>query len=204
MYINVALGGGSQLRTHKSFHAYMAVQWNGVLFTVRGLSMGLESAPAAQQRVAEEVARILRRHVPCEPYYDDFCTGTWEREWVTNAAASGVWPEVLRWPRDPALRHNVFGVFMTLGFVLGRNKCTLSPQQIIEFLGYILNSIAGTVHLTDRRAQRLLQLARGTKCWGLGTILSATNQAPNLCMFDVMLPRKGAREPLREGVVVVR
>ena len=47
---------------------------------------------------------------------------------------------------------------MSLGFMIQPEKSVLVPTQIIEFLGFILNSKLMIVKLTDRKADKIRDL----------------------------------------------
>ena len=51
-------------------------------------------------------------------------------------------------------------LFISLGFKIHPEKSVVIPTQVLEFLGFTLNSILMTVSLTDKKADKILQLCQ--------------------------------------------
>ena len=51
-------------------------------------------------------------------------------------------------------------LFISLGFKIHPEKSVVIPTQVLEFLGFILNSILMTVTLTGKKAEKILQLCQ--------------------------------------------
>ena len=51
-------------------------------------------------------------------------------------------------------------LFISLGFKIHPEKSVVIPTQVLEFLGFTLNSILMTVTLTDKKADKILQLCQ--------------------------------------------
>ena len=51
-------------------------------------------------------------------------------------------------------------LFISLGFKIHPEKSVVIPTQVLEFLGFILNSILMTVSLTEKKAEKILQLCQ--------------------------------------------
>lgn len=51
-------------------------------------------------------------------------------------------------------------LFISLGFKTHPEKSVVIPTQVLEFLGFTLNSILMTVNLTGKKAEKILQLCQ--------------------------------------------
>ena len=51
-------------------------------------------------------------------------------------------------------------LFISLGFKIHPEKSVVIPTQVLEFLGFPLNSILMTVSLTDKKVDKILQLCQ--------------------------------------------
>ena len=51
-------------------------------------------------------------------------------------------------------------LFISLGFKIHPEKSVVITTQVLEFLGFTLNSIIMTVSLTNKKADKILQLCQ--------------------------------------------
>ena len=106
--------------------------------------MGLSSSPRIFTKLMKPVFATLRSKFgyKCISYIDDplYLGGTYSKcEQVTFTAAQ----------------------FLTsVGFTIHPEKSTVTPTQIVEYLGFLLNSTKMIVKLTDKKALRIIDVCK--------------------------------------------
>ena len=56
--------------------------------------------------------------------------------------------------------NNTYALFGDLGFNVSKEKSITQPTQVIEHLGFVLNSIDMTVSLTKEKIETIIQLGQ--------------------------------------------
>eukprot|EP00660_Eupelagonema_oceanica_P002561 gene2561-5409_t len=131
----------------RRWHANAAVVVKGVVLVIKGLSFGLLSAPAAQQRLAEAIVAIQHRHGRGADMYVDDAVG----EYVHDVQR---WRECCVRAQQPQLDSNFFNLFLSLGCALAVPKCvSAEPRPIV--LGLLLDYPRGRMFLSERRVEKL-------------------------------------------------
>ena len=104
--------------------------------------MGLTSSPRIFTKILKPVFSTLRSKFghSCLGYIDDALN---LGDTYTEA--------------EKATLHAV-ELLISLGFMIHPEKSIITPTQIIEFLGFVLNSIIMIVKLTDRKAEKIMKL----------------------------------------------
>ena len=123
---------------------YLKYVWRDQLYAFTSLPMGLTSSPRVFTRVLKPVFSYLRGQFghTCLGYIDDsFYLGDGYTEC------------------EEATLHSIQR-FVSLGFKIHPEKSVIIPTQILEFLGFILNSILVSVTLTNKKAVKILQLCQ--------------------------------------------
>ena len=130
------------VKIDKKFWKYLKFSWKGTLYCFTCLCFGLASAPRIFTKLCKPIVAILRGegHIIIIFLDDILVIGrTFEICQVT------LW--------------ETFRLFVKLGFVINLKKSVLFPCQILEYLGYILNTIQLTVTLPLDKIERFRDYA---------------------------------------------
>ena len=118
---------------------YLKFMWRGVLYHFTSLPMGLTSSLRLFTKILKPVFATLRSRYGhcCSGYVDDFIyiedTVKLSEEATLDAAQ----------------------LITRLGFVVHLSKSVFEPTQILEFLGFLLNSRIMTVTLTSKKVTKI-------------------------------------------------
>ena len=123
---------------------YLKFIWRDQLYAFTSLPMGLTSSPRIFTKVLKPVFSHLRSQFghTCLGYIDD---SFYLEDSYTEC-------------EEATLR--AIQLFVSLGFKIHPEKSVIIPTQILEFLGFILNSILMSVTLTNKKAVKILQLCQ--------------------------------------------
>lgn len=126
---------------HPNYRKYLRFIWNGKHYQFRTLPQGLSCSPRAFTKLLKPVYASLRSmgH-SIIPYIDDSLLKAQTIELCTENI------------------HDTTRLMDKMGFTIHPNKSVLEPVQIIEFLGFILNSITMRVNVTPERIKLLNEL----------------------------------------------
>ena len=121
---------------------YLKFLWRDQLYAFTCLPMGLTSSPRIFTKILKPVFATLRSKFghSCLGYIDD------------SLHLGDTYTEA-----EKATLHAV-ELLISLGFMIHPEKSIITPTQIIEFLGFVLNSILMIVKLTDRKAEKIMKL----------------------------------------------
>ena len=121
---------------------YLKFLWRDQLYAFTCLPMGLTSSPRIFTKILKPVFATLRSKFghSCLGYIDD------------SLNLGDTYTEA-----EKATLHAV-ELLISLGFMIHPEKSIITPTQIIEFLGFVLNSILMIVKLTDRKAEKIMKL----------------------------------------------
>ena len=121
---------------------YLKFLWQDQLYAFTCLPMGLTSSPRIFTKILKPVFATLRSKFghSCLGYIDD------------SLNLGDTYTEA-----EKATLHAV-ELLILLGFMIHPEKSIITPTQIIEFLGFVLNSILMIVKLTDRKAEKIMKL----------------------------------------------
>ena len=123
---------------------YLKFIWRNQLYAFTSLPMGLTSSPRIFTKVLKPVFSYLRSQFghTCLGYIDD---SFYLEDSYTEC-------------EEATLR--AIQLFVSLGFKIHPEKSVIIPTQILEFLGFILNSILMSVTLTNKKAVKMLQFCQ--------------------------------------------
>ena len=112
------------VKIDQKFSKYLKFYWKGTLYCFTCLCFGLSSAPRIFTKLCKPIVAILRgKGFLIIIYLDDILLiGKSFRD-----CQDALW--------------ETFSVLVKLGFVINLKKSTLVPTQILEFLGFILNTL---------------------------------------------------------------
>lgn len=122
---------------------FLKFEWNSTIYQYTCFPNGLAFCPRKFTKLLKPVYASLRQlgHVS-SPYIDD--------SWLMGRDYFTCVQNVIETVK----------LFNELGFVVHPNKSVLIPTQIIEFLGFILNSITMRVYLNSQKVNKLLTEAK--------------------------------------------
>lgn len=117
-----------QVSVHKKFQRFMSFEWKGVVYSFRALPFGLSLAPYFVTKVFRPVISHLQQlgHQALI-YMDDIIVfGKTPKECESAVTAT-------------------LALLARLGVIVNHKKCALTPSQIMEYLGFVLNTAKMTI-----------------------------------------------------------
>jgi hypothetical protein len=119
---------------------YLKFMWRGVLYQFTSLPMGLTSSPRLFTKILKPVFATLRSRYGhcCSGYIDD----------------SIYIEDTVKLSEEATL--DAAQLITRLGFVVHPSKSVFEPTQILEFLGFLLNSRTMTVTLTSKKVTKIV------------------------------------------------
>ena len=130
------------VKIDKKFWKYLKFSWKGTLYCFTCLCFGSASAPRIFTKLCKPVVAILRREGHIAIFLHD----------ILVIGRNFEICQVTLW--------ETFRLFVKLGFVINLKKSVLLPCQILEHLGYILNTIQLTIHYTQGQNRKVPGLCR--------------------------------------------
>ena len=128
---------------HKRYKKYVRFIWKGTRYQYKVLAMGLSSAPRQFTKLLKPVMAALQcQNIAISAYLDDLFISAPTREQCERNVASTI------------------ALLRSLGFAVNEQKSVVRPTQVIEHLGFIINSQTMTVTLGEDKRQKLKQRAR--------------------------------------------
>ena len=131
------------LPIHPRDRRFLRFYWNGIKYQYGVLPNGLASGPGDFTKVTKVIFSKLREK------------GFLNASYLDDSLLAG--------EDIPDCKKNVMNtvaIGLKSGFVVHPEKSVLVPTQIIEYLGFILNSIHMEVSLTERRKEDLVKLCK--------------------------------------------
>jgi hypothetical protein len=118
---------------------YLGFEWMGQFYVFCQLPFGLATACFVFTKVLKQLVQFWRKQgIRLIPYIDDFlfiCSSSDE---------------------FAAVQAKVLGDFAKAGFVLSVEKCQLRPSHVVQFLGFVIDTLHGVYRLTAVRKAKLL------------------------------------------------
>ena len=128
---------------HQDDHRYLRFMWKGKAFEFTTLPFGLAPASFFFAKLLKPVVSFLRlRGIRLIVYLDDILIMASSAEKAT---------------RDLQV---VLRILAHLGFIINMKKCLTSPTQMIEFLGFILNSLRMVLSLPKEKVFQIRKECR--------------------------------------------
>lgn len=123
---------------HPDDQHFLQFSWGGELYQFVAMPFGLASAPRVFTKLLKPLASYLRsRGVRLVVYLDDI---------LIVASSESQLREHLGW---------VVEVFESVGFIINREKSIVDPARVLEFLGFLLNTVGWTVSIPGPAAEKL-------------------------------------------------
>jgi hypothetical protein len=117
---------------------YLGFEWMGQYYVFCQLPFGLATACFVFSKVMKQLVQLWRKlGIRLIPYIDDFL-------FICSSASEFA-----------AVQSRVLSDFAKAGFVLSIDKCQLQPSHVIQFLGFVIDSLHGVFHLTALRKAKL-------------------------------------------------
>lgn len=131
------------LPIHKDHRKYLRFLFKGFLYEFSCLPFGLASAPYTFTKLMKPiVARLRCNGVTCINYLDDFfILGSSKEECSRNVEL-------------------VASLLTYLGFIINKQKSSISPETTCRFLGFVFNSIQMSVELPPEKKEKILKWIR--------------------------------------------
>jgi hypothetical protein len=135
--------GFFNIAIHPNFRHFFCFEFDGVRYQYNCLVMGLSIAPLFFSKLMACLVQLARSWGIKVSYYLD--------DTLIRA------PEPVKGRIDT----QVFGSLLQLaGFLLHKTKSVQEPTQVIEYLGFIINSRDMTLSLPPKKSSRILKLLR--------------------------------------------
>ena len=128
---------------HAPHRKYLQFLWNGTNYQFKVLPFGLSTAPRTFTKIMRPVmAKLREQGLRLIIYLDD----------ILLMADS---PEKLQYHT-----HILINLLQDLGFILNTKKCSLEPSQVIEFLGFLVNSRIMKLFLPQEKVDQIKKECR--------------------------------------------
>ena len=139
------------LRVSAPFQKYLKFIWRGIHYKFVVLPMGLAPGPRQFTKITKPIVATLQSQgISITPYLDDMFL-------VHDTAAeceAGV--------------HTTVQLFDKLGFHVNLEKSIATPVQRIEHLGFVMDSVAMTAEITEKRLSKMRD--RASPLYGVPTV----------------------------------
>ena len=133
------------LPINRNYRKYTRFRWEGTLYEFLCLTFGIGPAPRIFTKVLKVPISLLRKlNIRIVIYIDDLLVFGATLEEVEQA------------------RDSVIYLLKNLGFVINYKKSILTPTQIIEFLGVLIDSLKMTMSIPLKKANKLKALCQHT------------------------------------------
>ena len=127
----------------RDYRRYLRFLWQGQAYEFTCLPFGLATAPRIFTKLLRPVVGFLRSHgVRCVIYLDDLLIMQQDREVLVEHTAT------------------VVHLLEALGFLINYPKSHLEPSQILNFLGFVVDSLKRELRLPQEKLAHLKQEAR--------------------------------------------
>ena len=128
---------------HPEDRRFLRIFWEGVLYQFRCLPFGLSPAPWLFTKIVKPIVTFLRKQgLRLVIYLDDIL--------ILNSCAEGA-------RRDFLL---VVSVFESCGFLINLEKSVGTPNQVMEYLGLIVDSRSLSLSLRPEKVAEIIELCR--------------------------------------------
>ena len=128
---------------HKHFRKYLRFQWMGQLYQFTCLPNGLSSCPRVFTKILKPVFSSLRQEGNTNSAYIDDVL-------LQNDSYSECETAIV----------NTVMLVDKVGLTVHPTKSIFIPTQIIEFVGFVINSLDMTIRLSDKKAAALVEKCR--------------------------------------------
>lgn len=131
---------------HPPHRRYLRFRWREMLCEFQSLPFGLRSAPYVFTKILKPVIALLRKlGIRCILYLDDMLIlAQSKRELLSNLATA-------------------LELLILLGFIINTKKSVFTPKQMMDFLGFEINSVQMSMALPERKVEEIKKSARRMK-----------------------------------------
>ena len=137
---------------HPEHRKYLMFEWEGQYYQFTCLPNGLSSAPRVFTKILKPVYSHLRS-------IGHICMGHIDDSLLLVAYSLG------------SCRKNIYdtvNLFTLLGFTIHPVKSVLEPTQTIQFLGFVIDSVAMTVKLPPSKAAKVKSACQNVSIFPVG------------------------------------
>lgn len=124
-----------------SFSRFLTFSWRGRRYSFRALLFGLAPSPFFYTKLFRPLLTYLRSNGVCITQYID--------DGLINSITKTL-----------CKKHTVFSVksLLHFGFIVNFKKSVLVPTQVIEFLGFIINTVRMSVSLSSSKIEHVVSM----------------------------------------------
>ena len=122
---------------------FLRFEWRQQIWEFNCLPFGLSSAPYTFTKLLKPAVALLRKlGIRCILYLDDML--------------------IMAQSKTALLEHLAMAIdlLVSLGFIINLDKSVIKPTRLIEFLGFLLNSISMSISLPNRKVHQIQQLVK--------------------------------------------
>ena len=133
------------VRVHEEDRKYLRFKWNGLIYQFTCMPNGLACAPRFFTKLLNPVFAHLRNqgHETFQYIDDSFIVADTKEDCIQSVTA-------------------LCDLLQSLGFVIHQDKSILEPSQVLNFLGFTLDSVNMKVFLTNDKEEKFLKAAKET------------------------------------------
>ena len=128
---------------HHTCHKYLKFQWRNEIYSFVVLPFGYSAAPRIFTKLLKPIYAWFRSQgIRCSFYIDDSLNMNKEKEICLNNCIT------------------IHDTLQSLGYKINEEKSVLIPTQNIVFFGFILDSVAFMVYLTEEKIEKIILKAK--------------------------------------------
>ena len=163
----------SSLNVFPLHRAYLCFQWRDQLYSFKCLPQGFSSAPQLFTKIEQPLAALLHtKMVNIVIYIDDTLLVHTDKCMLVKDI------------------HMAINMFETCGFSVKFCKSQLTPVQVIEFLGFMINTVKFEISLTKKKRHDIMQL--------ISHVLEQKSKTVTICLLAKIIGKIVATFPASE------
>ena len=119
---------------------FLHFEWRQEMWEFNCLPFGLNSSPCTFTKLLKPAVALLRKlGIWCILYLDNMLIMVQSKRALLGHLATAI------------------DLLVSLGFIINLEKSVIKPTRLIEFLGFLLNSISMSISLPNRKVQQLVK-----------------------------------------------
>ena len=133
----------SHIPMSRSCFPFLQFRWKNRFFFYNSLPFGIANGPILFVRVTKGIMNYLRRNLIDILFYIDDTL-------IKNASREQLLDDI----------KTTINVFENCGFTINWKKSVLTPTQRLVFLGFVIDTVAFTISLTDEKKSDISQIIK--------------------------------------------